>query len=83
MIDCIFVAGMLFLSGQDWNGDRYLLNIDEIVSVTQDMSVQGTKPRTLITATNGLIVEDVEILDVAVGIASCEYYFMYPREPVE
>jgi hypothetical protein len=83
MMDCIIVAGLLFLVGEDWNGDRYMINIDEIVSVSQNMELDQVRPRTIISTTNGMIVEDVEILDVAVGISRCEYYYMQPGEPVE
>lgn len=83
MIDCIIVTGWLFLIGEDWNGDRYMINIDHIVSVSQNMEPGEVRPRTLISTTNGIIVEDVEILDVAVGISRCEYYYMDPGEPVE
>lgn len=83
MIDCIFIAGLLFMVGEDWNGDRYMINIDEIVSVTQNMDPDNFQPRTLILTTNGTVVEDVDILDIAQGISMCEYFFMNPGEPAQ
>lgn len=80
MMDCLYVVGLLFLAGEDWNGDRYLVNLDHIVSITQDMRPENFQPRTLITTTNGTIVENLEILDVAVGISYCEQFFYYDYE---
>jgi hypothetical protein len=43
-----------------------------------------SRPRTLLHTENGVIVEDLEILDVAVGIARCEELFYdYGYESVE
>jgi hypothetical protein len=74
MIECIFLAGLWYIAGNDINGDRYFANIDMIVSVTQNMSISdaGDEYRTLIQTINGTIVEDTDILDVAVGISRCE-----------
>lgn len=85
MIECIYVAGWLYLAGVNWNGDNYFVNIDMISHVEEKMSVSDTnnRYRTLIHTTNGIIVEDVTALDVAVAISSCDYYFMYEGEPVE
>lgn len=83
MIDCIFLAGLFYIAGTDINGDRYFANIDMIVSATQNMSISDTNntPRTMITTVNGTIVENVDILDVAVGIARCEdLYNEFSRE---
>lgn len=78
-MDCIFVAGILFMVGTDWNGDRYMINIDQITNVSQNMSISDNqndmRPRTIITTTNGMIVEDHPILDVAVGISTCEVVY--------
>jgi hypothetical protein len=85
-MDCIYVAGWLMLAGTDWNGDKYLLNLERFVFAQQVISVSDidSRPRTLLHTDNGIIVEDLEILDVAVGIARCEEYFFYPEdEPVE
>jgi hypothetical protein len=41
------------------------------------------RPRTLLHTDNGIIVEDQEILEVAVGIARCEDLFFAEGEPVE
>ena len=75
-MDCIYIAGLLFVVGTDWNGDRYMINYDHITSVSQQMSISDSqddmRPRTFITTTNGTIVEDVEILDVAFGLGRCE-----------
>lgn len=78
MIDCILLTGLLYIAGTDFNGDPYLANIDMIVSVTQDLSVSDTdaRPRTMITTTNGVIVEDSTILDVAVGMRTCEAFYI-------
>lgn len=74
MIDCIFLAGLFYIAGTDINGDPYFANIDFIAHVVQDISISDTDdtPRTMITTTNGTIVEDLDILDVAVGISRCE-----------
>jgi hypothetical protein len=74
MIECIFLAGLFYIAGSDINGDPYFANIDMIVSVTEDLSITDTDntPRTMITTLNGTIVENVPILDVAVGISRCE-----------
>ena len=75
-MDCVFMAGLLFIVGTDWNGDRYMINIDQITSAYQQMSISDSqddmRPRTFITTTNGTIVEDIEILDVAFGLGRCE-----------
>ena len=75
-MDCVFIAGLLFVVGTDWNGDRYMINIDEITNVTQQMSISDgqddMRPRTFITTTNGTIVEDNEILEIAFGLGRCE-----------
>lgn len=80
-MDCILVAGIFFLAGTDWNGDRYVLNIDMINHITQAMSISDTdnddpRNRTMITTTNGLIVEDAAILHVISAISTCERYYM-------
>jgi hypothetical protein len=74
MIECIFLAGLWYIAGTDINGDRYFANIDMIVSATQNMSISdgGGSSRTIIQTVNGTIVEDLDILDVAVGISRCE-----------
>jgi hypothetical protein len=74
MIECIFLAGLWYIAGTDINGDRYFVNIDMIVSATQNMSISdiGGSSRTIIQTVNGTIVEDLDILDVAVGISRCE-----------
>jgi hypothetical protein len=74
MIECIFLAGLWYIAGNDINGDRYFVNIDMIVSATQNMSISdiGGSSRTIIQTINGTIVEDLDILDVAVGISRCE-----------
>lgn len=74
MIECIFLAGLWYIAGVDINNDRYFANIDMIVSVTQNMSISdsGGPPRTIIQTVNGTIVEDTDILDVAIGISRCE-----------
>jgi hypothetical protein len=86
-MDCIYVAGWLMLAGTDWNGDRYLLNLEKFVYAQQIMSVSDIandyRPRTLLHTDNGIIVEDLEILEVAVGIARCEDLFFAEGEPVE
>jgi hypothetical protein len=83
-MDCVFMAGLLFMVGTDWNGDRYMINIDQITNVTQQMSISDSqddmRPRTFITTTNGTIVEDVEILDVAFGLGRCEAAYNAARE---
>jgi len=75
-MDCVFMAGLLFMVGTDWNGDRYMINIDQITNVTQQMSISDSqddmRPRTFITTTNGTIVEDNEIIEVAFGLGRCE-----------
>jgi hypothetical protein len=67
------------LAGTDWNGDRYLLNLEKFVYAQQIMtfsdSTNDLRPRTLLHTDNGIIVEDLEILEVAVGIARCEDLF--------
>jgi hypothetical protein len=87
-MECIYVAGWLMLAGTDWNGDRYILNIEKFVYAQQVMSVSDvnndSRPRTLLHTENGVIVEDLEILDVAVGLARCEELFYdYGYESVE
>ena len=74
MIECIYLAGLWYIAGTDINSDRYFVNIDMIVSVSQNMSISDTNsvPRTIIHTVNGTIVEDLDILDVAVGISRCE-----------
>jgi hypothetical protein len=74
MIECIFLAGLWYIAGTDINSDRYFVNIDMIVSATQNMSISdiGGSSRTIIQTVNGTIVEDLDILDVAVGISRCE-----------
>jgi hypothetical protein len=74
MIECIYLAGLWYIAGTDINSDRYFVNIDMIVSVSQNMSISDTNsvPRTIIQTVNGTIVEDSDILDVAVGISRCE-----------
>jgi len=78
-VECIYVAGWLMLAGTDWNGDRFLLNLESFVYAQQIMtfsdSTNDLRPRTLIHTENGIIVEDLEILDVAVSIARCEDLF--------
>ena len=85
-MDCIYVAGWLMLAGTDWNGDRYLLNLESFVYAQQMMSISDiaddSRPRTLLHTENGIIVEDLEILDIAVGIARCEEYFFYSENEV-
>ena len=75
-MDCIFAAGLLFIVGTDWNGDRYMVNIDQLTNITQQMSItddqSDMRPRTFITSVNGTIVEDAEILDVAFALGRCE-----------
>ena len=75
-MDCIFAAGLLFMVGTDWNEDRYMVNIDQITSVVQQMGISDSqtdmRPRTMISTTNETIVEDVEILDVAYALGRCE-----------
>lgn len=76
-MDCIFIAGLLYLVGTDWNGDRYAVNVDMISHVVEDMSISDLdlRSRTMITTNNGTIVEDLTILDVMTGISMCESYF--------
>ena len=75
-MDCMFVAGLLFIVGTDWNQDRQMINIDQITNVTQQMSISDNqddmRPRTFITTTNGTIVEDAQILEVAFTLGRCE-----------
>ena len=84
-MDCVFIAGLLFVVGTDWNGDRYMLNLDTVTNVVQDMSISDTqndiRPRTMITTTNGTIVEDVDILDIAYTFAVCEQVYDAARNP--
>jgi hypothetical protein len=81
MIDCLYLAGWLMLAGDDWNGDHYFINIDHITHVQQNVGVSDTdpRPRTLIYTTNGMIVEDVPIVDIAIAIVSCQGYFLPPE----
>jgi len=74
MIECMLLAGLWYIAGTDINGDRYFVNIDMIVSATQNMSISdiGGSSRTIIQTLNGTIVEDLDILDVAIGISRCE-----------
>ena len=84
-MDCVFIAGLLFVVGTDWNGDRYMLNLDQVTSVVQDMSISDSqndfRPRTMITTRNGTIVEDVDILDVAFAFSVCEQVYDAARAP--
>jgi hypothetical protein len=70
----MLLAGLWYIAGTDINGDRYFVNIDMIVSATQNMSISdmGGSSRTIIQTLNGTIVEDLDILDVAIGISRCE-----------
>lgn len=76
MITCYTVVGLLFLVSHDINGDRYLINIDEIVHVIEDSEGFAGGPITRITTQNGTVVEDESIIAVADAMASCEsiYY---------
>ena len=84
-MDCIFAAGLLFIVGTDWNGDRYMINIDQITNVTQLMSISDSqddmRPRTFIRTSGDTIVEDVEILDVAFALGRCEAAYNSARAP--
>ena len=77
MMECLYIVGLFLMTGEDWNGDRYLVNVDHIVSITQDMDHGNHDPRTLIRTLNGTIVENLEILDAAVSISQCDQYFYY------
>jgi hypothetical protein len=84
-MDCVFIAGLLFVVGTDWNGDRYMINLDTVTNVVQDMSISDAqndyRPRTMITTTNGTIVEDVDILDIAYSFSVCEQVYEEARAP--
>ena len=78
-MDCVLIAGLLFVVGTDWNGDRYMINYDQITTVTQQMSITDSqndmRSRTIITTTNNIIVEDVDILDAVYAFAMCEQVY--------
>lgn len=81
MIECIVLAGNLFLAGVDINGDNYLVNVDYITHVVEDMTrPDQNTPISLITTTNGTIVEDLTIYDVAEGLMWCERHWSDPYQ---
>jgi hypothetical protein len=80
MISCLFIGGLFFIGGYDINGNPYMVNIDMIAHVVEDVSVKDTANnfgsfRTMITTTNGTIVTNGDIMDVAIGIEDCERYY--------
>jgi hypothetical protein len=80
MISCIYLAGLFYIAGYDINNDPYMINIDMISHVVESTSVPDTQTgvsgiRTMITTTNGTVVVNYEIMDVAIGIQDCERYY--------
>lgn len=82
-MECLLIAGYIWLVGTDWNGDRYMLNAASIVSMNQDMSISDTddqfmnmRPKTYIQTLNGIIVEDMMLWEVGAELIDCEKYLI-------
>lgn len=80
MISCIYLAGIFYIAGYDIHNNPYMVNIDMISHVLEDVSVNDTEEtfgdlKTMITTTNGTIVTSGDIMDVVIGIRDCERYY--------
>ena len=80
MISCIFLGGIFYITGYDTNNDPYMVNIDMISHVIEDTSISDIDEnfytyKTMITTTNGTVVVNYQIMDVAIGIQDCERYY--------
>jgi hypothetical protein len=80
MISCLFLGGIFYIAGYDINNDPYIVNIDMISHVIEDTTIPDTHSdfysyRTMITTTNGTVVVNYAIMDVAIGIQDCERYY--------
>lgn len=79
-MDCILLAGLYWLIGTDYDQNRYMIQIDTITNIVQEMSISDQqndmRPMTRIMTTNGMVIEDHPIIEVVRGIAICEEYWI-------
>lgn len=75
MISCVMIAGLFYLAGTDYNGDGYLVSLFSVESVrATEQDVLGVTTQIRLTS-GDIIVEDLELIDVAIGMEECTQAF--------
>lgn len=76
MISCVMIAGLFYLAGTDYNGDEYfvsLFSVESVRAVERDSFGATTQIR---LNSGDIIVEDLELIDVAIGMDECTQAFL-------
>ena len=76
MISCVMIAGLFYLAGTDYNGDGYFVSLFSVESVrATEQDVLGVTTQIRLTS-GDIIVEDLELIDVAIGMEECTQAFL-------